>query len=81
VGPTGQWHRRGGGERAGSGLGREASWAGRLLGRGVGCVGAAACAATGWAAATAAAGCWAKRDRVGLEIRDLSLGFEKASKN
>jgi hypothetical protein len=36
-------------------------------------VGAAACAAT------VAAGCWAKKDRVGLGIRDLGLGFEKAS--
>jgi hypothetical protein len=42
-------------------------------------VDAAACAATGWAAAIAAAGCWAKKDRVGLGIRDLGLGFEKAS--
>jgi hypothetical protein len=64
---------------AGGGLGRKASWAGRLPGRGVGCVDAAACAATGWAAATVVAGCWAKKDRVGLGIRDLGLGFEKAS--
>jgi hypothetical protein len=39
----------------------------------------AACAATGWAATTAVAGWWAKKDRVGLGIRDLGLGFEKAS--